>query len=384
MAHETLDQLIQGVYDAALEPERWDDVAALFRKLFDSPGGGLFMQDARTQAFRPICMFGLPDRYLASYAEYYAQTNAWALAGLQRPGWTITDESVDRAYNTPGAFAESEFCNDWLKPQGYSYGMGGTVKAIGTEYFHYTILRPPDAPRFGDTDVHNFDLLKPHLGRAIEVSTRLRGLEQQITSHSDIFDRLPIAALLLDDHGQVRHANRKAAEITQAGRLVRIKQGQLVSEFSYANAPLQRVLNEALAFCRGGTSSGPFSTTVSARARPDRLSVVIVPLSRRKPLFSDLSLALAVFLHESTTPIPLDRNRLQRRYGLSRSEARLAAQLSCGQELKTAARSVGISYETARGYLKAIFRKTETNSQTELLARMLSDPTLVLGSERST
>ncbi len=373
-----LDVLIQRIYDAAVDPDGWSEVAGLFRDVFESPGGGLFVQDCCTQAFRPVSMFGLPERDLAWYEEYYCETNAWALAGLQRPGWTITDQSVDRVYHQRGAFAESEFCNDWLKPLGYRYGMGGTVKAFGTEYFHYTILRPPGAHPFGFVEVEAFNILKSHLGRAVELSSRLRTLRKRLDGHSAVLDWLPIGVALLDDAARVHHANAKAGDLMEPGAPLRLRQGNLRCHSRTADGRLQRILSDAQAFRDGGASAGAYATTVALPDGTRPVSVVAVPLSRTKPLFSDPSLALAVFLGEPGDPLPLDCDRLQQAYGLTRSEARLVAQLAREQDLIAAAHRVGVSPATARTYLKSVFRKTGTGGQTELIGRLLSDAALVV------
>jgi DNA-binding CsgD family transcriptional regulator len=57
---------------------------------------------------------------------------------------------------------------------------------------------------------------------------------------------------------------------------------------------------------------------------------------------------------------------------MTSSEARLAARLAAGDELKTAAGELGIAYSTARTQLAAIFRKTETRRQGELVKVLLS------------
>ncbi len=57
-------------------------------------------------------------------------------------------------------------------------------------------------------------------------------------------------------------------------------------------------------------------------------------------------------------------------FSLSRQEARLTVELVSGAALKQAAHSVGISYETARGYLKSIYAKTNCNNQTELTLKI--------------
>lgn len=79
---------------------------------------------------------------------------------------------------------------------------------------------------------------------------------------------------------------------------------------------------------------------------------------------------------------PDDRPRppeaiLQSCFGLTASEARLASHVSSGETLEAAADRLAISYETARKHLKAVFAKTDTHRQADLialLARIASGP----------
>jgi DNA-binding CsgD family transcriptional regulator len=71
-------------------------------------------------------------------------------------------------------------------------------------------------------------------------------------------------------------------------------------------------------------------------------------------------------------PPPLPAERLQTLYGLTPAESRLAARLAAGEELKSAAEAIGIGYPTARTQLTAIFRKTDTKRQGELVKLLLT------------
>ena len=59
---------------------------------------------------------------------------------------------------------------------------------------------------------------------------------------------------------------------------------------------------------------------------------------------------------------------LQRLFGLSSSEARLADAIARGLSLRDAAAERGIAYETARSQLKSVFMKTNCGRQSELVA----------------
>ena len=58
---------------------------------------------------------------------------------------------------------------------------------------------------------------------------------------------------------------------------------------------------------------------------------------------------------------------LEKRFDLTPAQARLVNHLFAGASLGSSAKALGIKYETARSYLKAIFQKTRTHRQAELV-----------------
>ena len=71
---------------------------------------------------------------------------------------------------------------------------------------------------------------------------------------------------------------------------------------------------------------------------------------------------------------PFAERTLHALYALTPAEGRLARRLAAGDDLKAAAAQLGIGYGTARAQLSAIFRKTETNRQGELVRLLCSLP----------
>jgi DNA-binding CsgD family transcriptional regulator len=57
-------------------------------------------------------------------------------------------------------------------------------------------------------------------------------------------------------------------------------------------------------------------------------------------------------------------------FGLTAAEARIASGLVGGKELREVADEHGIGFETARSQLKAVFAKTETHRQSDLIAQL--------------
>jgi DNA-binding CsgD family transcriptional regulator len=69
---------------------------------------------------------------------------------------------------------------------------------------------------------------------------------------------------------------------------------------------------------------------------------------------------------------PLPNHILRASFALTEAEARLAALLAAGEELRAAAAKLGITYGTARARLAEIFQKTETRRQGELIKLLLT------------
>jgi DNA-binding CsgD family transcriptional regulator len=62
---------------------------------------------------------------------------------------------------------------------------------------------------------------------------------------------------------------------------------------------------------------------------------------------------------------------LKNRFGLTPAEARLVLRLMMGDSLHSAAKALGIKYETVRTHLKSIFQKTGTRRQAELVIMII-------------
>lgn len=66
------------------------------------------------------------------------------------------------------------------------------------------------------------------------------------------------------------------------------------------------------------------------------------------------------------------------RYGLTDTEARLVGHLIDGCSVRDAAVRMRVAYETARSYLKSVFRKTDTHRQIDLLQKVSGAETAML------
>jgi DNA-binding CsgD family transcriptional regulator len=81
-----------------------------------------------------------------------------------------------------------------------------------------------------------------------------------------------------------------------------------------------------------------------------------------------------LLLFDPDRELPASTELIARDLGLSAREAEIATLLVTGYGVSVIARRLNISVHTARTHLKAIFAKTGSRSQTELILRVRSGP----------
>jgi DNA-binding CsgD family transcriptional regulator len=140
---------------------------------------------------------------------------------------------------------------------------------------------------------------------------------------------------------------------------------------------------------RDSRASADFAIlTARLRAAPERAELHVTPIVARRTAKPPLLLRLfpvggaatrtfldaraLVLLSELRAKPAPDPSVLARAFGLSRAEARLAALVANGLAPAAAAQRLGISRETARSQLRAVFAKTATHRQSELAALLAS------------
>ncbi len=176
--------------------------------------------------------------------------------------------------------------------------------------------------------------------------------------------RLP--AIALDQHGFV--ADMNAAAKTIFDNDVKIKGRRLF----VGDPAAQALLNEAIDQLRTSPRLNPLATDPIIVQRQDKMPVIvrIWPFDWAADLPAQEVRALLTLNTLGPKPGP-PAAILAKTFRLTPSEAKLAGVIARGASLEIAARELKISRETARNQLKAVFAKTGTHRQSELVALLL-------------
>jgi DNA-binding CsgD family transcriptional regulator len=184
-----------------------------------------------------------------------------------------------------------------------------------------------------------------------------------------VLSAIAAPALIVDERGSVRVANSRAQDALNRGNLIRLDPGGRIRlSDPTAMAAVERAI-------RSLSDAPKPADDIAVRTSEGRITatVSLFPFSTQSCgaglgwLFGPERLVL--FLLRELGPMRAGRDGvLQRFFGLSAAEAKLATRIAAGETLNDIAGSIGISKETARTQLKSVLSKTDTHRQSELVA----------------
>ena len=228
-----------------------------------------------------------------------------------------------------------------------------------------SVSRDRKRPAFEPEAMEFAQRLLPHLRNVYQLQQRL----QQLESTASVMDRVAYGIWLLDGEGHVVKANTAAQALLgacDAGLRQRVP--SLVAAWRADQAALQ-----------GAIFSG---MTVVAARRSDILlhdavgqpwaACTVHPLHRTAldPVLPTTQAACILLVHPFTAHATCNKATLRKVFSLTPAEAELADALLRHRSLNSCSNGSGKSHETLRTQLKALFAKTETHRQSDLIRRL--------------
>jgi DNA-binding CsgD family transcriptional regulator len=170
-------------------------------------------------------------------------------------------------------------------------------------------------------------------------------------------------ALAIDRHAFVLDQNAQADALFD--NEIFVSNRRLIIKGQKASSAYKRLIDRLAVTPDAETLTTTPIVIGRTRKRPCVAHVLPVPVAARSPFlgaravltFSDLELCCGL------KPLLLSQT-----FGLTPAEARLASLIGAGNSPERAAQELGVSEATTRNQLKAVFNKTNTHRQPELVA----------------
>ena len=365
MSEHALHALIGDIYDAATLPEMpmsiLEDAARLTGSTsatFDLGLGGRFADGG---------IYGADPAGRAIANDFFDQNLFLQRHHLFRPGRA----ELGRHFVGMHELIGTPFLHDFLMPVGTVHLLAAVFLNDGDSLGTLSLWRGFDREPHGEEERQMGDLIARHLRRAFQFGLHFREVAARTTRMESAIDMLSSGCMLLDARGRLIHANREAMNILAEADPLKIARGKVRSTSPTDNWKWQRLLarlnpgGEAVggsAVVLGQPNAGLIIHAIPLR--PAQAEVWGVPLGAEP-------LGLALILRWCHEP-PTSASLLGTAFGLTATEADLAAALAGGKSLRDYGDRRNRSLNTVRTHLKAVFAKTGVTRQSQLV-RLLTE-----------
>ena len=375
-AHVRTLAAIEAFYDAALDDSLWP---AALRKLADLTGsqaaslwvlgganGPRLQTTFITINFDPKSI----QEYLAGMADL-DPTVRYLVNHPHEP--IVHDGLLTREHDS-----DTRAYYDWHERNVETrFRMVGQTRPVPALQAGVALHRTRKAGSYELGDIERFATLQRHLAKALAIGFKLGSLGAMRQFGTEWLDRNDSAVVLLDENRRVIFTNRAAQALRSKTDGVRLSTGGIKLRCKPDDDRLQSLIAQALSPVASPLRSpgGAMRTPRPSGRRP--YGIFVAPVLGRLPALALFRPAVCVIITDPDRQTPSSTQIFQTAFGLTEAEARLAALLAAGGDLRGAAEELKITYGTARARLAQIFQKTATRRQGELIRLLLA--TVVAG-----
>jgi DNA-binding CsgD family transcriptional regulator len=343
--------------ETILDSRQWPEVMEDICKAVGATGALLLQSETRTADVpRTTSLDDLAKAYFSEGWHVDDPRAARSIPLVLRGRTVIGDEDIF----TPEEIRRSPFHNELTFPHGFNW-FGVVVFWAGSSLWGLSFQLTASEGPFDSATKQALSRLS---GRLSEVATLSGVLGRSVLASSiQTLNHIRQPALGIDRHGFVLMANDCAEELFDDD--IYIRNRRILVRNRQASQLLDRVLDRLRV--TSDLAEVIVEPIVIQRERKAPVVVRVLPIhgGARTPFLGARALLTFVPLEPAPGPVPA---LLARVFGLTPAEARLAATIAQGKAPEQVAEELGIARTTVRNQLRAIFSKTNTHRQSELVA----------------
>ena len=248
-----------------------------------------------------------------------------------------------------------------LRALGVRYVMYAQYACAGQTSVCLAVGRMSEQSTFDETEASRFAKIAPYFDWAVQLADLFAKMTANVKASTAVLDLLPTGVVILDEQGSCVSMNRAAREaLDPDGSALRFLR--------------RNMLKNGGADSTGAAdpAAGPQVLSLPGHAPGQRSVAVLWDIPDDKP---EQQRKLAFIMdpdHARNTEI--DVAALERIYGLTMTEARVAALVAENNSVAEIAERMGSTAHTVRTHLRHIFEKTGTERQVDLVYRLLQSP----------
>lgn len=363
---DTTLRAIEWLYDAALDDALWPAALKEIAVLTRSQAASVWVLDSSGNSILPTFVsINFDPASVREYLKEMASIDPTNRYLVQHPAEPIVHDGLlpdDRSEKTQAYI-------DWHERNVETrFRMVGQAQIGRAAQAGIALHRTRKTGRYEPADIDRFAVLHRHLKRALAIGLQLGTLGTIQKLGAEWLDRSNAAIVLLDATKRVIFSTSRAQELQSANDGLRFGRQGISLPSRTENERLRTLIARAVSNVE--IPDGTVRASRPSGKPPYGISVFSVS-QNHLALSAFRPAACVVITDPARNPI-LPAERLQAAFGLTRAQTRLAVRLASGDDLRTAAERLAITYGTARTRLAQIFEKTGTKRQGQLIALVLA------------
>lgn len=368
---EIIAHLLGTLYAAPMQPELWRVFLVQLSEMSGISKAALIAHNLPAKDHRMLATLGdSVDESISVYESCYYQFDEWTsrFSTFRAAGRIVLGEEVW----PKAALLQSTFYNEFLRK--FDTCQMACLATVGNEgiFEALSIYRGPSEAEFAKDELAILQTLVPHLQAALYTRRKLLALEVRICDLETALNAMDTAMVLLERTGKTIFVNEAAREILAQGDGLFLHKSELIARNPKETSELHGLIAKAVAASNGANPCGGGVMRIPRSARRP-LHVLISPLrAMDSPLPGKT--AAAVFLSDPERQRAVPADILRTLFGLTLAESRLALSVLAGNSLSEAAELHGVSRETVKSQINAVYSKTGTKRQGELIRLLGSLP----------
>lgn len=363
-----------------------DLIGLIYEGVMESDPWASFLHALRTQlhANSAMLMLGRPD---ASGLARDIDDADWQVSTIKQLYYSRFvdqnpiryDEMVPgRVYSMFDFIARERFLRtpyylDFCRHLGIEMALIACIGEPGDTPCWLNVARREQQGDFRPAEIALIEDLIPHLHRALRMREAVCLSRQQTSAYMGALDSARLCTVLLDGERRIVGLNEEAERLFAQSTAVTIRNGVMTLTDRTDQARFTALWSSFI----GGEDDTGYGV-MTAGAEGDNPVNIMVRRSDRLPLPGGRSAIAAIaYLKDPSAPLQPQVSAISALFSLKPTEARLAAALAQGADIREASIQLGMTEQTARTYVKRILQKTGTRRQSELV-QMISTSLAVL------
>jgi DNA-binding CsgD family transcriptional regulator/PAS domain-containing protein len=358
------ESLLSPLYDTIGNPGGWQGFLDALSHSYGGALASITSYDFANRTGVAGVSSGVRGDYVTSYDRHYAPLNPWMgrLEGQPIGVATLSDSTLAYA-----DLLRTEFYNDWCRPQDIGGGVGVFVERNGRCTSAVSVLLSRSTIERDPAALSRLEILTPHILRVTQLQRQFAALEARALAAEGAIDQRAKAMLLVSAAGQVVYMNAQAEHLVAAADGVFVRSGRLSLAVTRETEGLRQLIRTALS-ATGELGQPPGGVMRVTRPSGEvAYEVLVAPVPARITSIGARPGFVAVFIQDPTARLTTPLAWLRTVFNLSPAEARLMHALLDGATLGELSEQWRVGKETLRSQLRAIFAKTGTASQAELI-----------------